>query len=82
MFVKENLDGKNVWILLFWIYWFYVEAKVCYEKNDKIFYKILVISIICDKCSSKRERIFKEEESFEALKITCVIKKPQALTLY
>ena len=51
------------------------------KKNDKMFYKILVISIICDKCGSKPERIFKEEESFEALKILCVIKKPQAFTL-
>ena len=28
-----------------------------------IFYKTLVISIICSKCGSKHKRIFKEEES-------------------
>ena len=40
-------------------------------KNPEIsylFYKTLVVSIICGKCGSKRKRIFKEEESTEILK--------------
>ena len=41
-----------------------------YSKNLKISYffnKRLVISIICDKCCSNDDKIFKEEESFEIL---------------
>ena len=41
-------------------------------KNPKISYifeKILVPSIICSKCTNEDEKIFKEEESFEILKI-------------
>ena len=46
-------------------------------KNPKIAYifdKTLVISIICDKCGSNDEKIFKEEESIEILKIHGLIK--------
>ena len=46
-------------------------------KNPKIsylFYKTLFIFIICGKCSSKRKRIFKEEESNEILQILGFIK--------
>ena len=38
-----------------------------------IFDKTLVLSIICDKCSSEEENIFKEEESIEILKILGLI---------
>ena len=34
-----------------------------------IFEKILDLSIICSKCGSKNEEIFKEDESSEILKI-------------
>ena len=37
-------------------------------KNPKISYifdKTLVLSIVCDKCSSKDEKVFIEEESIE-----------------
>ena len=45
-----------------------------YRKFDipKISYileKTLVLSIICSKCKSENEKIFKEEESIEILKI-------------
>ena len=45
-------------------------------KNPNISYifdKTLVLSIICDKCSSEEENIFKEEESIEILKILGLI---------
>ena len=41
-------------------------------KNSEVSYiigKTLVLSIICDKCSSKDENIFNEKESTEILKI-------------
>ena len=41
-------------------------------KNSKISYifdKILVLSIVSDKCSSNDEKIFSEEESVDILKI-------------
>ena len=45
-------------------------------KNPKISYifdKTLSVSIICDKCGSKDEKIFKEEESIKTLKILGLI---------
>ena len=42
------------------------------SKNSKIsivFDKTLVLSVICDKCDSKYEKVFKEKESIEILKI-------------
>ena len=41
-------------------------------KNSKISYifeKTLVLSIICSKCESEDEKIFKEEQSMEILRI-------------
>ena len=35
--------------------------------------KILVLSVICSKCKNKDEKIFKEEESIELLKILGLI---------
>ena len=45
-------------------------------KNSKISYlleKTLVLSIICSKCNSKNEMIFKEEEWIKILKILGLI---------
>ena len=47
------------------------------SKNPKIswiFIKTLVLSIICGKCGSEGEKIFKEEESIEILKLLGLIK--------
>ena len=38
-----------------------------------IFDKTLVVHIICDKCGSKDEEIFKEEKSIEMLKVLSLI---------
>ena len=38
-----------------------------------IFEKALVLSIICSKCGKEDEKIFKEKESIEILKILCFI---------
>ena len=35
--------------------------------------KILVLSIICSKCKSEDEKIFKQEESIEILKVLGLI---------
>ena len=46
-----------------------------FEKR-KILYlleKILVLSIICSKCKSEDEKIFKQEESIEILKVLGLI---------
>ena len=46
-------------------------------KNHKISYifeKTLVIYIICNKCGNEDEKIFKEEESIDLLKILSSIK--------
>ena len=49
-------------------------------KNQKtlkyltIFEKTLVLSIICSKCENDNEKIFKEEEPIEILKILGLIK--------
>ena len=45
-----------------------------YRKSEKskisyLLEKTLVLSIICSKCKNKDEKIFKEEESIEILKI-------------
>ena len=40
-----------------------------------IFEKTSVLSIICSKCGSKDEKIFKEEESIKILKIFGLINK-------
>ena len=45
-------------------------------KNPKIsifFKKTLVLLIICSKCGNENEKIFKEEESIEILKILDLI---------
>ena len=45
-------------------------------ENRKILYlleKTLVLSIICNKCKNKDEKLFKEEESIEMLKILGLI---------
>ena len=39
-----------------------------------IFEKTLVLSIICSKCENDNEKIFKEEEPIEILKILGLIK--------
>ena len=51
-----------------------------YRKFEKtklsyILEKTLVLSIICNKCKNEDEKIFKEEESFEILKIFCLIEE-------
>ena len=38
-----------------------------------MFGKTLFLSIICDKCGSKDEKMFKEEESIEILEILALI---------
>ena len=46
-------------------------------KNPKISYifeKTLLLSIICIKCKNENEKIFKEKESIEILKILGLIK--------
>ena len=45
-----------------------------YKKNEKrkishLLEKTLVLSVICSKCKNEDEKIFKEEESIEILKI-------------
>ena len=55
-----------------------IRSKYRKFKNAKIsciFDKTLVLSIICDECSSNDEKIFKEKESTELLKILSLIKK-------
>ena len=45
-------------------------------EKPKVLYlleKILVLTIICSKCKNKDEKIFKEEESIEILKILDLI---------
>ena len=45
-------------------------------KNSKISYsldKILVLSIICSKCSNENKKIFKEEESIEIIQVLDLI---------
>ena len=45
------------------------------SKISYIFKKTLVIFVIWSKCKNEVEKIFKEEESIEILKIICLIKK-------
>ena len=46
-----------------------------FEKSKKLylFAKTLVLSIICSKCKNKDEKLFKEEESTEIIKILGLI---------
>ena len=44
-----------------------------------LFYKTLVISIICSKCGSKHKRTFKKKKLIEILKILALIKNIQLL---
>ena len=46
-----------------------IYKKINNPKISYIFVKTLVLSIICSKCGSKDEKIFKEEESIKILKI-------------
>ena len=73
---KNFLGGqtKNTWAKILTYYGIYFLKKSKYRKfkNPKIshiFDKKLVLSIIYDKCNSNDEKIFKEEESIEILKI-------------
>ena len=43
-------------------------------KNPTISYKTLVLSILCNKCGSEEDKILKEQESIETLKILGLIK--------
>ena len=63
--VKENINGIKC-------------NKFRKFKNPKIsnvLDKSLVFSVICDKCSSKDEKIFKEKESVDILKTLSLITK-------
>ena len=42
-------------------------------KTSNILEKTLVLSIICSKCKNEDEKIFKEEESIEIIKILGLI---------
>ena len=49
-----------------------------YKKSEKpkisyLLEKILLLSIICSKCENEDEKLFKEEESIEILKILGLI---------
>ena len=57
---------------------FYCSICSKYKKFEKpkisnILEKTLVLSIICSKCQNEDEKMFKEEESIEILKILCLI---------
>ena len=45
-----------------------------FEKKKK---KKTILSIICRKCKNEEEKIFKEEELIEILKILCLIENIQ-----
>ena len=47
--------------------------KLSAPKISYIFGKILVLSIIGSKCGNNNEKIFKEEESIEILKVLSLI---------
>ena len=58
-------------------FWIICGKYIKFEK-PKISYlleKTLVLSIICSKCKNEDEKIFKEEESIEILKILGLIEK-------
>ena len=42
-------------------------------KMSYLFEKLLVLSIICSKCKSEDEKLFKKEESVEILKLLSLI---------
>ena len=59
---------------MFWKIIFYCikckrDRKFKNTETSHLFYKTLVIFIICSKCGSKRKKVFKKEESIEILKI-------------
>ena len=63
-----------------WYYFIYSK----YRKFEKpkisyILEKTLVLFVICSKCKSEDEKIFKEEESIEILKIFGLIENIQLL---
>ena len=49
------------------------DSIMCWYKISYLLGKLLVLSIICSKCTGKDEKIFKEEESIEILKIIGLI---------
>ena len=51
-----------------------IKQKIYKHKITSIFDKTLVLSIICEKRGNKDEKIFKEEEWIEILKILCLIR--------
>ena len=51
-----------------------------YRKFEKpkisyVLERVLFLSIICSKCKNEDEKIFKEKDSIEILKILCLIEK-------
>ena len=55
-----------------------LSAKKKYKEFKKpkisyIYYKILLLSIVCNKCRSEEKQLFMEEESIEILKNHCLI---------
>ena len=51
-----------------------------YRKSEKpkisyVLERALFLSIICSKCKNEDEKIFKEKDSIEILKILCLIEK-------
>ena len=68
-----QIDSKNVRMrIIYYIncikYKEFKKPKILY-----ICYKTVLLSIICNKCGSEDEKIFKEEESIEILKILGLI---------
>ena len=51
-------------------------------KYHNILQRTLVLSIICSKCSNKDEKIFKEEQSIEILKILGLINNTEQVQKY
>ena len=50
-----------------------VSKEIHLYKISYIFEKTLLLSIICSKCKNEDEKLFKEEESIEVLKILDLI---------
>ena len=71
------IDGKNLFMDIVDEYSNEPIYSVNYEfENPKIsciFNKTLVLSITCSKCGNNNDRIFKEEESIDILKILGLI---------
>ena len=55
-----------------------------FEKPKKSYFleKTLILSIICSKCQKEGEKIFKEEESIEILKILVLINNIEYQKIY